>query len=169
MTAYTTKTIPQSGLNKSPTSEMENKSPKMSEAAQYQNKPFIQRQIKPENIKVSEVKILGVKDRSSTLDVFWKGTNWPTQFAGHCMLQWPALSLYSNGWCFFIGNLSSSESDDSWGILHFDFLQDNGLVLWSSGSFWSPTIGTFGTWRFQFTYPEYLFDTIKSAQFASHC
>ena len=135
----------------------------------FKNEPV--REIQIEKITFSGIRSFDASDRGSELAARAqsKTFRWGTQQVGDCTLEAPMLWITQDGFFMFSGNLRSSGNDDSWGILHFDFLQDNGLVLWSSGSFWSPTIGTFGTWRFQFTYPEYLFDTIKSAQFASHC
>jgi hypothetical protein len=134
----------------------------------YQKKPFIQREIKPDNIKLSElseVKILIAEDPRSHQKI----ARWSTQHAGDCTLEVPTLEITPGGFFTFSGNLSSSGNDDSWGILHFDFKQANGLVLWSSGAFWSPTIGDWAPWIINSTYPEYLFDSIALVQFSSHC
>jgi hypothetical protein len=134
----------------------------------YQNKPRVRIQIKPENIKISEAKIF-VEDNQGPNIQRSKTAQWPTQFAGDCSLEAPILWIIPEGWFNFSGNLRSSENDDSWGILHFDFKQANGLVLWSSGAFWSPTIGDWAPWTFDSTYPAYLYEHITNVQFWSHC
>lgn len=55
------------------------------------------------------------------------------------------------------------------GNSQFLFHQANGLVVWNSGSCWSPTIGDWAPWTFQFQYPAYLFDTITAVHFTNHC
>jgi Family of unknown function (DUF6294) len=128
----------------------------------FPNKAPIKGSLKPENIKFSELRSFTLRDETKVFQ-------WPDQHAGNCTLQFPQLFLYPDGMFEFSGNLSSSGSNDSWGILHIDVQQDNGLVLWSSGSFWSPTIGDWAPWDNWLQYPKYLFDTITHAQFWSHC
>jgi hypothetical protein len=104
-----------------------------------------------------------------TEEVTHKDFSWEDQHAGDCTLQFPQLLLYNNGWFEFSGNLSSSNDDDSWGILHFDFKQQNGLVIYSPGPFWSPTIGDWAPWIISAQYPQYLYDSIQLISFTSHC
>ena len=122
-----------------------------------------QMQIIPERIMFSGVTV--AVERAQSTKIF----QWGPQQVGDCTLQAPMLELRTNGFFTFSGNLSSSGDDDSWGILHFDFKQANGLVLWSSGQFWSPTIGDWAPWIIDAAYPQHLFDTINIAQFFSHC
>ena len=91
--------------------------------------------------------------------------------AGNCEMEGVMLELIPDGWADFGANVSSGGNDDSWGILSFHFHQANGLVVWNSGSFWSPTIGVGNTtpWTFQFQYPAVLFDTIATIDFTNHC
>jgi hypothetical protein len=126
-------------------------------------KSLIPRQIKPENIGFSGAKSPATMDESSKL------FRWDLVTAGNCSFEGVLLEIDPGGWAHFWGNLSSSGSDDSWGILRFNFRQSNGLVLWASGSFWSPTIGNWGPWHDDFQYPAYLFDTIALVDFDSHC
>jgi hypothetical protein len=126
-------------------------------------------EIKIEENSFSETNSLGYEGAKTVGDVQTKIARWGPQHAGHCTLDAPMLEIRSNGWFTFSGNLSSSSDDDSWGILHIDLKQDNGYVLWSSGAFWSPTIGDWAPWIVDSTYPAYLFDTIAKAAFSSHC
>ena len=127
------------------------------------------REIQIEKITFSGIKSLAYDSSKTAGEVRTKIARWGTQHAGDCTLEAPMLELRSNGWFTFSGNLSSSSSDDSWGILHFDLKQDNGHLLWSSGAFWSPTIGDWAPWIIDSTYPAYLFDYLASASFSSHC
>jgi len=128
----------------------------------FQDKVPLKTKIKPESIKFSELKGFALTDDTKT----WV---WPDQHAGDCTLKSPELTMYPGGYFEFTGSLSSRKSNDSWGILRFNFLQDNGLLLWSSGAFWSPTIGHWAPWRIVSQYPRYLFDSIALAGFDSHC
>lgn len=128
----------------------------------FKDKPL--REIQIEKITFSGIKSSEIAPRSRN-----KIFRWGIQQAGDCALEAPMLEIRPDGWFTFSGNLRSSENDDSWGILHFDFKQDNGHVLWSSGAFWSPTIGDWAPWIINSTYPAYLFDTIARVQFWSHC
>lgn len=120
------------------------------------------------SLKVERIIFSGLKDRTVTA-LGSKLFQWADQHVGDCTMQFPQLELRPNGWFTFSGNLSSSGGDDSWGVLHIDLKQANGLVLWSSGAFWSPTIGDWAPWIITSQYPMYLFDTIEVAQFFSHC
>ena len=126
---------------------------------------LITRQIKPENIGFSGAKAPTPKDDGS------KVFQWSLVTAGNCEMEGVMLELIPDGWADFGANVSSGGNDDSWGILSFHFHQANGLVVWNSGSFWSPTIGVGNTtpWTFQFQYPAVLFDTIATIDFTNHC
>ncbi|WP_140982285.1 DUF6294 family protein [Bradyrhizobium guangdongense] len=123
-----------------------------------------QMEIMPERMVFSGVTV-GAANAVQSTKIF----QWGTQRVGDCSMEFPMLELRTNGWFTFSGNLRSSGNDDSWGILHFDFKQANGLVLWSSGQFWSPTIGDWAPWIIDSAYPAHLFDTIQIMQFFSHC
>jgi hypothetical protein len=125
-------------------------------------KSMIPRQIILENIGFS-----GAKSATPT-DDRTKVARWDLVTAGNCTMEGALLELVSNGWANFGCNLFSSGNDDSWGILSFHFHQDNGFVVWNSGSFWSPTIDNL-QWNFTFQYPSYLFDLIASIDFTNHC
>src|SRR5262245_22621417 len=120
-------------------------------------------------IQIEKITFSGITSFDAAVRSGTKIFRWGRQQAGHCTLDAGMLELVSGGLFTFSGNLSSSRNDDSWGILHFDFKQANGLVLWSSGAFWSPTIGRWAPWIINSTYPAHLFDTIAIVQFWSHC
>jgi hypothetical protein len=94
---------------------------------------LVTRQIKLENIGFSGAK------SPATMDDTTKVVQWDLVTAGNCAMEGTLLELISDGWADFGANVSSSGGDDSWGILSFYFHQANGLVVWNSGSFWSPT------------------------------
>jgi hypothetical protein len=119
--------------------------------------------IKPENIGFSGAKSPATTDQSSKL------FQWDQVTAGNCTLSLATLELRPDGWAWFGGNLSSSGSSDSWGILRFNLRQANGLPVSTPGPFWSPTISDVGPWTFLFQYPENLFGIIASVDFDSHC
>jgi hypothetical protein len=88
---------------------------------------------------------------------------------GDCHMSGIQLQFIRAGFFFFDSHVQSSDDDDSWGILHFDVYQANGLHLWSSGAFWSPTIGGPVQWQFTGQFPTYIYDSISLAGFTSHC
>jgi hypothetical protein len=68
---------------------------------------------------------------------------------------------------------SDNPGDDSWGVLHLDFHQGNGALLWSSSTFWSPTIQSGGPpgdeWAFETAFPIFLFDYVSYITMHYHC
>jgi hypothetical protein len=139
----------------------------------FKNEP--PKQIQTEKITFSGIKSFDPSDPGLvtqglvTPGLRSKTFRWGTQQSGDCTMDAPMLWITNDGVFEFSGNLSSSGSDDSWGILHIDLQQDNGHTLWSSGAFWSPTIGGWAPWTIWSTYPKFLFDSVERAQFWSHC
>ena len=100
-------------------------------------------------------------------DFRWKSWSWPGFSVGECHMNDAGLVINTDGGLGFSSRLSSDGGGDSWGILHFNFYQDNGVLLWSSGQFWSPTIPT--EWSFSSGYPQFLFDYVNGVSMTSHC
>ena len=100
-----------------------------------------------------------------------KSWTWGLLSAGDCACADARLVITSDGGLGFSSSLTSSDlGDDSWGILHFDFYQNNGVLLWTSGQFWSPTIVSVGQqFTFSSGFPKYLFNDISHVWMAYHC
>lgn len=142
---------------------------------------LLSRRIKLEKIRshvgkfggVSTTKELfsGVKLPDSSADFRWKSWLWQGFSVGECHCNDASLVINTEGNFGFSCRLSSDGGNDSWGILHFDFYQDNGVLLWSSGQFWSPTIPSRGDeeWSFSSGYPQFLFDYVNGVSMTSHC
>jgi hypothetical protein len=131
-----------------------------------------QRTVKPENIIFSEARSYALPDKSQPVTedaATAKRFLWKEVRAGDCQMTGIQLQFISPGFFFFDSHIRSSGDDDSWGILHFDVYQANGLRIWSSGAFWSQTIGGPLPWQFTSQFPQYIFDAIALASFTSHC
>ena len=130
------------------------------------------RTVKPENIIVSELRPHALPDKAQPVTEDLEPAKrffWGEVRSGDCRMTSIQLQFIRAGFFFFDSQIQSSGDDDSWGILHFHVYQANGLLLWSSGAFWSPTIGGPLPWQFSSQFPVYLFDAIALANFTNHC
>src|SRR6476619_2044643 len=110
-----------------------------------------QRTVKPDGIIFSEARSYAAADTSQTATEAVPSAKrflWKEVRTGDCQMTGIQLQFIRDGFFFFDSHIRSSGDDDSWGILHFDLYQANGLRLWSSGAFWSQTIGGPLPWQF---------------------
>jgi hypothetical protein len=130
-----------------------------------------QRIVKPERIIFSGARSYALPHKSQpvTDEEVAKRFLFGDVSVGDCHMAGIQLQFIRQGFFFFDSHIQSSGDDDSWGILHFDVYQDNGFLLWSSGAFWSPTIGGPLPWQFTGQFPTYIYDAIALAGFTSHC
>jgi hypothetical protein len=146
-------------------------------------KSLLSRQVKADNIKSAMATSGGIKTTAELLghtklkasasgaNFRWKSFAWGHLSVGACTCDSAGLVINTEGSLGFSCRLNSGDpGDDSWGILHLDFYQDNGVLLWSSGQFWSPTIPGGGEeWAFGSGFPTYLFDSIAYLSMSYHC
>jgi hypothetical protein len=143
--------------------------------------PLLMQQVTPESIyfgvgnfdgTMTTRELFGnIPRAAAAADILLKSWTWGLLSSGDCASSDSRLVINSDGGSYFSCSLTSSDlGDDSWGILHFDFYQNNGVLLWTSGQFWSPTIVSVGQrFEFGFGFPKYLFNDIAGVWMTYHC
>ncbi len=103
--------------------------------------------------------------------------SWGIKHVGDCTRAWAYLSLRPDGTGTYSAYITSTSSNDSWGVKGLTLKDANGTPLYTIGDLWSPTLprgdpnvaSTEPTWTTRVTFPVYIYNYIASVSASAHC